>query len=93
MKYFSIFNVSRYTIIQINFFWEVSHLSNGLFSSLIKFLSILSITSSFLSFIVSFCSLILLLPNIASSEGLLQQDYLGMIPVFPDMLSSWSVSS
>ena len=40
-------------------------------SSLIKVLGVsLSITSSFWSFIVSCCFLILLLPNIASSEGL-----------------------
>ena len=42
----------------------------GLFSLLIKVLSVSSITSSIWSFIVSCCSLILLLPNVLSSEGL-----------------------
>ena len=51
--------------------FSLMHWLPGLFSSLIKVLSVqLSITSSFWSFIVSCCSLILLLSNIASSEGL-----------------------
>ena len=67
--------ICRWSLIHIAFFWEVSHLCTvwrpGLFYSLIKVLSVfLSITSSFWSFIVPCCSLILLLPNIVSSEGL-----------------------
>ena len=60
----------KYTVIQIAFFWDISHLSAGLFCSVIKVLSFLGITSLFWSFIVSCCSLILLLPNIACFEGL-----------------------
>ena len=59
-----------YTIIQITFFWEVSHLCTDLFNSLIKVLSVFELDFLFWSLIVSFCSLILLLPNITSLEGL-----------------------
>ena len=49
---------------------KVSHLCTGLFSSLSRFQVFLSITSSFSSFIVSYCSSIWVPSNIASSDRL-----------------------
>ena len=48
----------------------------------------LSITSSFWSFIVPRCSLILLLPNVVSSEGLFRYGT-SIYLWFPNMSSSW----
>ena len=82
-----------------NTFFEMSSFWPSLFSSLIKFLVFLSITFSFRSFIVSFCPLNLLHPDIDSPKGLFMYGisryvYLCMkFQKFPDMCSSWSVSS
>ena len=66
--------ICRWPLMQIAFFWEVSNLCTVrltvLFNSLIKVLSVLSVTCSFWSFIVPCFSLILLLPSIVSSERL-----------------------
>ena len=70
MKYCNFVNVGIYIVIQIAFFWNVSQLTTDLLSSLIYVLSTSEHRYSFWSFIVSCCSLILLLPNIASLEGL-----------------------
>ena len=76
MKYFNFFNVSILQNKQLTFFQEVSHLCTGLFSSLIKVLSV---------FEHNFFAFKFHLLNKASSEGLfrycklLQKDYLGMV--------------
>ena len=74
------------TIIQIAF-WEVSHLYTGLTQFINQ--ELFSIISSFWSFIVSFCSLILLLPNKVSSEGLFK--YGASISRYAQLLVSFLV--
>ena len=89
MKYFNFLKVRRYTLIQIAFFWEVFDLRTGLFSSLIKFLSVFE--HNF--FILKFHCFMLLLNFITWKSFFFysffkQKGYLDMVPVFPGKPSS-----